>query len=303
MKQKHFHILIFSFLTFAMLAAVVFQLQKASAASFTTQGQRLGVAQSRGARPNATPQNMTWHNGPIMAGTVNVYAIYWEPKGLKVDANYNKLLNRYYGDVGGTGLYKILTQYKGSNGTPGSAKLAGSWVDSSKKDAYPSGAILSPADILQEVQRAMKANKWSAGASNYFPVYTSEGAGSSVSGACAYHTISNGIIYAHDVYPSGGCLAYASQSPNNCAACDASISISSHEQFEAASDPDTSTGWFYQNTSGEIGDLCTFGWQSGPQFGNLKYDNGKANQKWNGHFYIVQEEWNNAKTGCTQSGP
>src|SRR5438552_7846346 len=31
------------------------------------------------------PGNVTYHNGPVMAGTMNVYAIFWEPAGWVVD--------------------------------------------------------------------------------------------------------------------------------------------------------------------------------------------------------------------------
>jgi hypothetical protein len=32
-------------------------------------------------------------------------------------------------------------------------------------------------------------------------------------------------------------------------------------------------------------------------------DGGKANQQWNGNFYILQQEWSNKQSTCVQSGP
>jgi len=48
--------------------------------------------------------------------------------------------------------------------------------------------------------------------------------------------------------------------------------------------------------TGEIADIC-FTW------GPLDEDHGKANQVWNGHPYILQEEWSNAARRCVQEGP
>ncbi len=91
-----------------------------------------------------------------MSGTINVYAIFWEPTNSKVDPNYNKLLERYYQDVGGTPLYNIMHQYtQKSGGSPTKSVLAGSWIDT--KNAYP-GDKLSEGEILAEVERAMQMN-------------------------------------------------------------------------------------------------------------------------------------------------
>src|SRR5437660_2562254 len=59
--------------------------------------------------------NVTYHGGPVMAGTTHVYAIFWEP-GHNVAANYNTLIERYFKDVGSSPLYRIARQYKDSHG-------------------------------------------------------------------------------------------------------------------------------------------------------------------------------------------
>jgi len=60
--------------------------------------------------------NLVYHGGPVMTGTANVYAIFWEPTG-NVQINYNTLIQRYFGDVNGTGLYHNNTQYNNSAGS------------------------------------------------------------------------------------------------------------------------------------------------------------------------------------------
>ena len=80
-----------------------------------------------------------YHGGPVMGGTTNVYAIFWEPTGSFVSANYNSLILRYFGAVGGSPLYHNNTQYKDSKkNIPSNASLAASWVDTA---AYPSKTL------------------------------------------------------------------------------------------------------------------------------------------------------------------
>ncbi|HEX6552201.1 MAG TPA: hypothetical protein VF026_05520, partial [Ktedonobacteraceae bacterium] len=85
-----------------------------------------------------------------------------------------------------------------------------------------------------------------------------------------------------------------SSSPNHDAAADSEISITSHEQMEAATDPEAS-GWFGPGGLGdEIGDKCA------GVYGPLHEDG--ADVFFKGHPYIVQEEWDNAVAGCVLSG-
>ena len=80
--------------------------------------------------------------------------------------------------------------------------------------------------------------------------------------------------------------------PNNDADADSTISVASHEQMEAVTDP-MLNAW-YDSQGNEIGDKCAW------NFGTLGLDNGNANESWNSNFYLVQQEWSNALDGCTQ---
>lgn len=245
----------------------------------------------------ASGNNLNYGGGPVMGGTTNVYAIFWEPTG-SVSANYNSLILRYFGDVGGSGLYNNNTQYTDSSGNvPSNTVLAGSWVDNS---AYPESPLLD-SDIQNEVSNAQNANGWNSSIDNIFFVFTEQNQDlcfdSSLSQCasnafCAYHNFfgSNTIYAAMPYAASFSCNP--GSSPNGDDA-DQTINVSSHEQMEAATDP-LLNAW--TDSSGqEIGDKCAW------QFGPLDGLGGDVN--FNGNDYILQEEWDNNIGGCTLSGP
>jgi Phosphate-induced protein 1 conserved region len=86
-----------------------------------------------------------------------------------------------------------------------------------------------------------------------------------------------------------GCMT--KQSPNNDYDADSTINVTSHEQMEAVTDP-LINAWYDANQY-EIGDKCAW------NFGSVSLNGGKANVEWNGHYYLVQQEWSNARKGCT----
>lgn len=247
-------------------------------------------------RPNVS-SNLIYNGGPVMGGTTNVYAIFWEPTGA-VSANYNSLILRYFGDVGGSGLYNINTQYTDSGGNaPSNTQLAGSWVDTS---AYPETPLLD-SDIQNEVSNAQSANGWSSSIDNIFFVFTEQNTDLCFDSSqtqcasntfCAYHNYfgSNTIYAAMPYAASFSCQTPGS--PNNDDA-DLTINVTSHEQMEAATDP-LLNAW--SDSSGqENGDKCAW------NFGNVNPDGSNVN--WNGDPYIVQQEWDNAISGCALTGP
>ena len=308
----------------AVLAAVVFSMVW-SVESGAGAGAGAG-APAPHAAPGST-DSLTYHGGPVIVQDTN-YAIFWEPSRLQdgsrthVSSTYNQLVKRYFRDVGGSGLYANNTQYyQVRNGKQefirNVSKLGGAWLDTSPyppsgcDDPSTPGNCVSDKQIRQEVLRAMKANGWTGGHSHMFFVFVSDGEGSCVGGRiipgcsfvryCAWHNYfrSNGslIVYAVQPYP-GTFLDYcgAPASPNHDPAADAAISLVSHEQMEAVTDLRYSAWWDGDAQTGEIADIC-FTWAP------LDEDGHKANQVWNGHYYIVQEEWSNASGGCVQEGP
>jgi hypothetical protein len=76
---------------------------------------------------------------------------------------------------------------------------------------------------------------------------------------------------------------------------DMETNILSHEHIEMVTDP-ALNAWF-DSSGEEIGDLCSY------NYGTRDEDAGKANQDWDGHFYLLQQEWDNHVSGCAQDGP
>ncbi len=284
------------FLTIVLLVVGLLQPLSASAASISRthlSATRLGTHQN--AHPNAGYGNLRYHGGPVMAGTAYAYTIFWEPTGSYVSPTYNSLILRYFGDVGGSGLYHNNTQYTQSGGGyPSNAVLGGSWVDTA---AYPSGT-LSDAQIQGEVTHAQSVNHWSSSINNVFFVFTArgenicDGSSCSFTSFCAYHGyFGSNTLYAAMPYTGTNLSACGvSYSPNNDFDADSTINVTSHEQMEAATDP-LLNAW-YDLAGYEIGDKCA--WIFGP---------GNGDVNWNGHPYEVQKEWDNHVRGCVLSGP
>lgn len=288
-----------------------------------------------------TSSPLQYHNGPVMPRTSTTYAIFWEPPTLPdgtstyVSTNYNSLIQRYFKDIGGSGLYNNNTQYYSLTGTTtnyimNSSSFGGLWLDTSTPYPSPSDCTdtstphgcMIDADIQNEITKALAANTtWSGGFNHIFFVFTSWGEGSCVDSTsnqcafssstapyCAYHndftSNTQTLLYANMPYigtisNSSGCNI--PQTPNNDMDADRTITAVSHEQMETVTDPLTpstsKSGWWDVNGSQieEIGDKCAY------QYGFVTLDGGKANVKWNGHYYIVQTEWSNVSNGCTLS--
>jgi hypothetical protein len=175
---------------------------------------------------------------------------------------------------------------------------------------------LSDADIENEVVRALGQNSsWNpAGLGRMYFVYTEPGIESCIDPTvafsnlsctqgvaspnpvyCAYHsmfgTINNPVIYANMPYGETwpwGCRSFGT-SPNGNIAADEEISMSSHEHFEAVTDPIPGppfAAWYDSDFFGEIGDKCAY------NYGSIMPDG--HNLILSGHPYIVQLEWSNA---------
>jgi hypothetical protein len=246
---------------------------------------------------NDAASNLVYHNGPVMTGVMQAYAIFWEPTGSHVSPTYNSLIQRYFRDVGSSDLYQNNTQYKDAQGNaPSSAVLAGSWIDTAP---YPS-STLTDQQIRNEVTHAMNVNGWTQNITHAFFVFTAKdeqicsGNQCSFTSFCSYHSFFNThTIYA--VLPYAGTnlsICGVPSSPNSDIDADSMINLASHEQMETATDP-LITGW-YDSSGAEEADKCTW------KFGTTT--NG-GDVVWNNHPYIVQKEWDNAKSACVLAGP
>jgi uncharacterized repeat protein (TIGR01451 family) len=278
-----------------------------------------GSTAARNATPAQVPapnpgSDMTSHGGNVMLTPV-IYNVYWLPAGQHYesaataasDTNYENLLNRWAGDVGGNDFYNIVTQYVGANGRPNnSVSLGGSYTDTT---AYPHAGTqadpLSDGDIHGAVDRAVTHFSSPRDLNHIYMVYTALGIEECFSATsctfehnpgdgafCAYHTVFGGpSIYAFmgAAGVSRGCGG--ATTPNGDAAADNEASVASHELIEAVTDPQLDA-WFFNDLSGEIGDLCNQ--QFGPRnsIGANLFLGAAPNP------YALQTEWSNAVHGC-----
>lgn len=264
---------------------------------------------------------LDYHNGPVMRATSTSYAIFWLPSTLQdgtptsVSATYISLISRYFGDIGGSGLYNTAMQYSDSGGSiVNSSTLGGVWVDTSAypasdcQDSSTPGDCMSDTQFQNEVAKAMQVNGWNGGLNSLFYVFTSAGEGSCADTSssacaftqyCAYHSYfqtnaGQNVIYANMPYTGtalNGCGV--NDSPNNDISADSTINVLSHEQMEAVTDP-LLNAW-YDALGNEIGDKCAW------TFGTINLDGNLANAQWRNDFYLVQQEWSNADSNCVIS--
>lgn len=276
-----------------------------------------------------TVQPLTYGGGPIMP-TVQIYNIFWAPPKVQsgavatMSAHYMAVANSIARDYAGHTIDSNNTQYyqkvgtvttyaSGLSTTPGAyGSFGGSYVDVNPYPASGCTGVGTPVNCITdsqvqtEIQRVMALKGWTGGLNKIYMVYTASGEDSCLDSAtcasnyyCAYHSnigsTSTAILYSNMPfgYPAG---CGNGLSPNNDPAADAAIDSATHEISEAITDPVDGTGW--TDASGnEIGDKC------GTSYGAFKYDSGKANQFWNGHYYDIQEEWDNHLNLCVQEGP
>ncbi len=296
------------------------------------------IAASRGAHALG---NMTYHGGAVMRTANNSVPIFWLPTTVQdgssatVESGYAALIQRYFQDVGGSGLYQVNTQYYQTINGPqefimNSSGFLQAIVDTSPYPAAGPGCAGVGVDCLDDAQLTAKISAVLAAhpslpqdlSTEYF-VFTaphesscdgptfcfkSDTADATNFAFCAYHSSffngANRIVYANMPYdavvtPGVGCTTLSSFP--NAQDGDIELSTTSHEQMESTTDPSSPAAWYFLDNGGEIGDLCAY------NYGALNLDGGLANEQWNGHFYALQQEWSNADSGCSQgtgtSGP
>lgn len=301
MKKRASVFFLLPILALLISTGVFMHLASAGAAptsKFPIHGMKPYSRHNSAAAPAVTNSNLTYHGGPVMAGTAHNYLIFWEPSGSTVTPKYNQLIKKYFQSVGSSGLYKNNQQYANSNGqAPLNAVLAGTFTD---KASYPANPM-TDTQVQAEVTHAMSVKHWTTSINNIFYVFTAGGEHNTIAdanGFCAYHSaFGTGTIYAAIVYPTvfpgGGCLVPL-PSPNHDQIADSAIDFSSHEQMEAATDPFLNA-WYNVDFAHEIGDECNF------VFGPRNSSGGDVT--FGSHTFLVQEEWDNARSGCVISGP
>ncbi len=227
------------------------------------------------------------YQGGAVQHTQKVFTIFWNPSGPAFPAGYQTTINQFVQDLNGTPYYAIGSQYNDAAGYVSTVLLyGGTWLDTTN---VFTDTALTYQDLLDEVGRAQAANGWTSDANSYFQIYTPSGISNSYTNICGLHYFSN-PAFGQILFPQAGCFA-PSPSPNG-REVDAAITVSAHEIMETLTDP-RGDGWYFADTSGEIGDRCNF------NFGARAADG--SNVTLGGHEYIIQQEWSNASSGCALS--
>lgn len=226
--------------------------------------------------PGAAPQ-LTYRNGPLMT-SVEVFTVFWgaawnsAPQSAMMPE-----LNNFFDFILTSSLIDQLAEYDVANYKITFGKRTGTTTLVSPA----LGKTVQDSAIQKMLQDEIASNSAFPKASAntlyfvYFPpgVKVVQGGAGSCTSFCGYHNDVNGtIFYAAMPYPGcSGCIG--SLQP-----IDALTSASSHELCEAITDPIPGEGW-YDDTNGEIGDICA--WQT-KKIGN----------------YTVQLEWSNKANKC-----
>jgi hypothetical protein len=271
---------------------------------------------------------LSYQGGPVMTGET-LYAIFWIPATLQngspttLSPKYQNVTKQFLTDYADHGLANNSSQYYALVGTVkkyfvGKGGLGGTYVDT---NPYPSSACtdnvtpgncITDAQLQAEIKAVMTLKGWTPGLNKMFLVFTSKGEGScsdstsascAYSQYCAYHgffgSTTTPTIYSNQPYADPSyCYSPGTgqRAPNGDIPSDANVSIASHEIAEANTDPELNAWWDLANGY-EIGDLCSW------TFGANTWDGLLANQMWNGHFYDLQQEYDNHTTSCVSLGP
>lgn len=175
-------------------------------------------------------------------------------------------------------------------------------------DSYSQGTTLSQTAMQNVVNRAL-SNGLPTDGNGIYLVLTSSDVTATTSGNqsfcnnfCGYHTAANlhstsikfGFIGNPARCMSSCAAGNIGLGPNGNAGADGMTNVMAHEINETLTDPDTATGWYHVNTTGEVGDLCNFNF--GTSFGTAS-NGAPYNVTFNGRHYLIQQNWLNLNGG------
>jgi hypothetical protein len=247
----------------------------------------------------AASNGISYHNGPVMTGTVGIYYIWYGNWGSN---SAKTILTNFISSLGGSPYEHINTTYYNSAGTHVSGNL--SYQGSYSTSAYL-GTSLSDAQILKVVSDALSGGHLPySGNAIYFVLTSKEVTASSgfCTQYCGWHdsgsTSKGKVRYAFVGNPDRCPTSCAAQTtgPNGNAGADGMASIIAHESEEAISDPDLNA--WYDSQGEENADKCA--WKFGTE--KTASNGAKYNVTLGGHNYLIQENWVNASGGyCAMS--
>jgi hypothetical protein len=275
---------------------------------------------------------VVYHGGPVMRD-VTIHTIFWAPTGYHFDGSpsagvlgYEPLVEQFLADVAHgsgttTNLFSVLDQYGDSHG-PGGYRIAYDPATDSldEADPYPPrnrqcaspngvATCVTDLELQQEIDKVIGAHAPNErGLSNIWFVFlppdvdTCTNVGECGTNAYAgYHSLSNlghgATIYAAIPDPLIELTFPPGSDPEGNSEAESTIDTVGHETVEAFTNP-TGSAWMDPNGF-ETADKCENGPTNGTPLG-FASDGSPYNQLINGHEYLIQDIWSNAREGCVQ---
>ena len=250
--------------------------------------------------------------GRVIDGKANIYLVFWVDTSFQpASPHFINLTEQFVQDLGQSSLYATMSQYHDSqNRRPTCSILSGTFIDTRpfppnlvagwKNGDGNQNKIDNFSDTIWRNELAGVAAQQGWNTQDYHNVFVLL---PTISwGPCGYHQYfkdggqpASPWVFVSYPYNKGQIrCADAPQSPNNDPIADITIDTLSHELLEAVTDP-LLDAW--RSHGLEIADKCQF---VSPATINPKTN---GNVTWNGHTYIIQEEYDNLRHGCVVEGP
>ncbi len=274
-----------------------------------------------------------YHGGSVMRN-VTIHTVFWAPAGYHFDGSpgpgvlgYEALIQQFFADVahdsGSTGnIFSLLNQF-GDHSGDGSYQIHyDPAVDSvADTDPYPAATQQCPSpsgvatcvtdlQVQKELDKLIGAGGPAArGLTNVYFVLLPPDVDECITiGSCGttafagYHSafsLGHGLtVYSAIPDPQIEFTPPPGSDPEGNAEAEETIDTVAHETVEAITDP-VGTGWMDPNGL-ETADKCENGPQQGAPLGYAS-DGSPYNQVIDGHQYLIQDIWSNARSGCVQS--
>ena len=256
---------------------------------------------------------ISYHNGPVIAGTPNTYVIFYGNWTASTGPNSFEtqfILSNFLSEIGGSPRFQVNATYPGSNGTPSGGTIYGGTVVSSSTH----GIDLDAADFQGIISDRINANQLPLDPNGIYLVIASSDVSSNATGFCTPNTPPHRGFFLR----SGQWLKYAfignaarcpnvaasqffasdgSQlpTPNANLAADAMVSTTLHALDTIVTDP-LHTGWF-DGLGLANADKC----QGSFSRTYTTVNGARANFSYGTHNYLIQDNWVNNYGGyCSQ---
>ena len=241
---------------------------------------------------------ISYHNGPVMKGTVNIYFIWYgdwtQNPGAKA------IFEDWAQHIGSSPYFNINTTYGDTTANVSGAVAYNPLTDSTTMSATTFGTSLSDSSIYSIVSSVLSSHALPTDTNGLYFVLTARGIAETsgfLSQYCGWHTYGtiggSNIKYSFvgDAGNSSGCSVQFSNSPNADPSADAMISVMTHELEETATDPNLNA--WYDSSGQENADKCA--WTFGATYAAA--NGSTANMKLGTRDYLIQQNWLNANGG------